>query len=95
MATGTYNTSQRVTAAASTAWQTMVNVYTPAYGAAQSLSSPSITIGVRDNARLNNAIYWKADVYDYDPPAPRGTGCCSGPPRVTTRRTPPAPARSP
>ncbi len=74
MATGTYNTSQRVTAAANTNWQTMMTVYGPAYASAQSLSSPAITIGVRDFNSTSNLIYWKASVYAYNPAGTAGNG---------------------
>jgi predicted CxxxxCH...CXXCH cytochrome family protein len=74
MATGTYNTSRNVTAASNTNWQVMLNVYGPVYAAAQTLTTPAITIGTRDYNGTSNPIYWKADVYDYDPAGTAGNG---------------------
>ncbi|WP_243373201.1 CxxxxCH/CxxCH domain-containing protein [Geotalea sp. SG265] len=67
MTPGAYNSVRYVSAATNTNWQTMMNVYGPAYSTSQTLTSPAITIGTRDNHGTSNPIYWKADVYDYDP----------------------------
>ncbi|MSN26300.1 MAG: CxxxxCH/CxxCH domain-containing protein [Geobacter sp.] len=74
MAVGTYTTQGRVNAASSTNWQVMINTYGPAYGAAQTLTSPAVTIGTRDRNGTANLIYWKADVYDYNPAGAANNG---------------------
>ncbi|SNB46071.1 CxxxxCH/CxxCH domain-containing protein [Geobacter sp. DSM 9736] len=74
MRTGTYNTERYVTAVSSTSWQRLMTVYGPAYATSQTLSAPSLRIGTRDNHGTSNPIYWKADVYSYDPSGAAGNG---------------------
>jgi predicted CxxxxCH...CXXCH cytochrome family protein len=76
MGAGTYNPSKSpyVIAATNINWQVMMNVYGPAYGTSQTLTSPVITIGTRDYNGTSNPIYWKADVYDYNPAGTAGNG---------------------
>ncbi|MDO9309842.1 MAG: CxxxxCH/CxxCH domain-containing protein, partial [Deltaproteobacteria bacterium] len=74
MTTGTYNSSRYVSAAANTNWQVLTNVYGPAYATSQTVSAPELTIGTRDFNGTSNQIYWKADVYDYNPAGTAGNG---------------------
>ena len=67
MKTGVYSTARSVTAASSTAEQTMIRAYGPVYATKQTLTAPALTIGVRDRNGTANAIYWKAYVYAYNP----------------------------
>ena len=74
MTTGTYNSSRYVSAASNTNWQVLTNVYGPAYATSQTVSAPELTIGTRDFNGTSNPIYWKADVYDYNPAGTAGNG---------------------
>ncbi|EKD78647.1 MAG: hypothetical protein ACD_41C00305G0001, partial [uncultured bacterium] len=73
MKTGVYATSRSVTAATSTSEQRMISAYSPVYATKQTLTAPAVTIGVRDRYGTQNAIYWKAYVYKYNPAVAPGT----------------------
>ncbi len=74
MKPGVYATSRRVTAAANTTTQTMLNAYGPAYTANKTVTSPSVSIGVRNALAGTGAINWQAKVYDYNPAGTANNG---------------------
>ncbi|QVW34712.1 CxxxxCH/CxxCH domain-containing protein [Geobacter sulfurreducens] len=74
MKPGVYTTSRYVTASVSTAEQNMIRAYGPVYATKQTLTAPSVTIGMRDRNGTTNNMYWKAYVYAYNPKGTANNG---------------------
>jgi predicted CxxxxCH...CXXCH cytochrome family protein len=95
MGIGTFATSTNVTFASAptplNAWYPTLTSFGPVYGARTTLDTPAVALRVQDAAASGtHTIFWKADIYDYDPAGASGNGTLlwsSGGSNSTANRT--------